>query len=271
MSIRDKASGLLQGEVDGVLGYRRTEGSCLPHLFTGTEIGEMAADPPPGARYPLAAIAVRLLKGNRDFRLAVVVRGCDERMLLELQKQGQVDGNRLVMLGLACTAELAAACNCRDPYPSGVDQEERAVMPPGDKAFPGNDHPAGGSSAERLDFWSGQFGACLKCMGCRNICPLCYCTECALDSVELVAHGRVPPAYPVFHLIRALDMAGRCVECGLCEEACPAGIPLRMLYRAGARAVEENFNYRPGFSLDEQNPLAGLGEGHEHGTEGNLG
>ncbi|MCJ7745794.1 MAG: 4Fe-4S binding protein, partial [Actinobacteria bacterium] len=89
--------------------------------------------------------------------------------------------------------------------------------------------------------------------------PLCYCKECALEDAEMVERGRVPPARPAFHLIRALDMAGRCVDCGLCEEACPMGIPLRTLYRKVGRVVEDNFDYRPGRSPEEKSPLAVLG------------
>jgi Fe-S oxidoreductase len=54
-------------------------------------------------------------------------------------------------------------------------------------------------------------------------------------------------------------MAGRCVDCGLCEEACPMGIPLRALYRKVGRVVEDNFDYRPGRSPEEKSPLAVLG------------
>jgi Fe-S oxidoreductase len=38
-------------------------------------------------------------------------------------------------------------------------------------------------------------------------------------------------------------MAGRCVDCGLCEEACPVDIPLRLLYRKANRIVKDLFGY----------------------------
>ncbi len=33
----------------------------------------------------------------------------------------------------------------------------------------------------------------------------------------------------MYHMIRALHMAGRCVECGECERVCPVDIPLMLL------------------------------------------
>jgi Na+-translocating ferredoxin:NAD+ oxidoreductase RnfC subunit len=41
-------------------------------------------------------------------------------------------------------------------------------------------------------------------------------------------------------------MAGRCTDCGLCEEACPAEIPLRVLYRKVSEIVKEVFGYETG-------------------------
>jgi formate dehydrogenase subunit beta len=54
-------------------------------------------------------------------------------------------------------------------------------------------------------------------------------------------------------------MAGRCIDCGLCEEACPVDIPLRLLYRKVNQIVSDIFDYRPG-SIPEQSPLIVLGE-----------
>ena len=82
-----------------------------------------------------------------------------------------------------------------------------------------------------FDRWMYEFQKCLKCYGCRDICPVCFCKECSLEHGDLVETGGVPPEVPLFHLIRAVHMAGRCIDCGLCEDACPVDIPLRLLYR----------------------------------------
>jgi Na+-translocating ferredoxin:NAD+ oxidoreductase RnfC subunit len=49
-----------------------------------------------------------------------------------------------------------------------------------------------------------------------------------------------------WHVARALHQAGRCVDCGECERACPADIPLGLLNRKMARVVEQRFGYRAG-------------------------
>jgi len=256
LTIKERARELIAGEVDGVLGYRILGGSHLPHFFTAPDVEDMAEDYPADERYPLAYIVRRLQAENPGIRLAVVARGCDERTIIELIKQGQVDPGRIVILGLACDEQLARGCGCPEPYPSEIMQGQRVEVLPDYSLVDRIDRiPA----EERLDFWLSRFGSCIKCYGCRNVCPLCYCEECALDDAELVERGRVPPAQPAFHLIRAIDMAGRCVDCGLCEEACPMAIPLRTLYRKVGRVVEDNFDYRPGRSSEERSPLAVLG------------
>ncbi|MFQ5842549.1 MAG: 4Fe-4S ferredoxin, partial [Thermodesulfobacteriota bacterium] len=50
-------------------------------------------------------------------------------------------------------------------------------------------------------------------------------------------------------------------DCGLCEEACPADIPLRTLYRKVRETVKNLFGYLPGESTEDLPPLEVLGEG----------
>jgi Na+-translocating ferredoxin:NAD+ oxidoreductase RnfC subunit len=58
-----------------------------------------------------------------------------------------------------------------------------------------------------------------------------------------------------FHLIRAYHLAGRCVDCGECERACPVGIPLRRINRKAAKVVEESFHFRAGLDPEAKSPL----------------
>ena len=41
-------------------------------------------------------------------------------------------------------------------------------------------------------------------------------------------------------------MAGRCIDCGLCEAACPMDIPLRLLYGKVNQIVKDVFDYDTG-------------------------
>ena len=70
---------------------------------------------------------------------------------------------------------------------------------------------------------------CIKCYSCREVCPLCVCKHCELEDSKWVKPGEIPPDYPIFHIIRAYHLAGKCVGCGECEKACPMDIPLRAL------------------------------------------
>jgi Na+-translocating ferredoxin:NAD+ oxidoreductase RnfC subunit len=56
-------------------------------------------------------------------------------------------------------------------------------------------------------------------------------------------------------------MAGRCIDCGLCEEGCPVDIPLRTLYRKVREVVKDLFDFLPGEEKEEEPPLHTLGDG----------
>ena len=88
---------------------------------------------------------------------------------------------------------------------------------------------------------------------------MCFCNECSLEADELIRRGDIPPEIPTFHLTRAVHMAGRCIDCGLCSEACPADIPLRTLYKKVADIIDEQFNYRTGYTVGQKSPLNLLG------------
>jgi formate dehydrogenase subunit beta len=113
--------------------------------------------------------------------------------------------------------------------------------------------------AERFRYWMEHFERCVKCYGCRNVCPMCFCKECSLEDPDLIQTGMLPTENPIFHLTRAVHMAGRCIDCGLCEQACPADIPLRALYKKVADILAADTNYRPGYQPDEKSPLNLLG------------
>lgn len=82
---------------------------------------------------------------------------------------------------------------------------------------------------ELTAYWNLELSSCVKCYGCRDACPVCICKECELEDQEWVDRGSIPPSL-LFHIIRAYHLAGLCLHCGECEEACPMGIPLRMIH-----------------------------------------
>lgn len=114
------------------------------------------------------------------------------------------------------------------------------------------------SAEERWQYISDEASKCIRCYACRNACPLCYCQECFVDDTHPQWIGKTTNISDtiIFHIMRALHLAGRCVECGACERACPMGVDIRKLNRKLASDVKGLFGYEAGTSLDQVAPLA---------------
>ena len=54
---------------------------------------------------------------------------------------------------------------------------------------------------------------------------------------------------------RALHLAGRCVDCGECERACPSQIPLGLLNRKVARIMMDRYGYSVTDDPSKQTPV----------------
>mgnify|MGYP005621577637 CR=1 FL=1 len=111
---------------------------------------------------------------------------------------------------------------------------------------------------ERCTYFSSEMERCIRCYACRNACPLCYCEECFVDCSrpQWVGKSIDSSDTALFHLMRAFHLAGRCVECGACERACPLGIDIRKLNRKLSKDVKALYAYRAGTSLEEVAPLS---------------
>jgi len=86
---------------------------------------------------------------------------------------------------------------------------------------------------------------------------MCYCNLCFVDQNQPIWFGKTTELNDiiVFHLIRAMHMAGRCVACGACSSVCPMGIDLNLITRKLEKIVKERFNFTSGLNPETLPPM----------------
>ncbi len=262
--LRQLARRLLEsGEAAVVIGYRRgADGeskACPAFVQSAAETDQLIFDDT--CRVNLACYALRP-EVRKLGRTAIVVKGCDARALVQLRVENKIGADDCIAIGMACSGvrdgggDLAAKCVvCEDRNPSHANH----TIGQAEGTLEGKDRVAeriaeleSKEPADRAAFWMKELERCFRCYACRQACPLCYCERCITDKtrprwIESSPHLRGNLA---FHIIRAQHLGGRCVGCGQCEEACPAGIPLMLLNRKLAQVVGSAFGYEPGRSPD---------------------
>ncbi len=185
-------------------------------------------------------------------RPAIVVKGCDERALVVLEKESQIERKEMHVVGMACQGMGEAKCETCDVHvPRFADE---VIGDAGKRAAQAGERwkpleallalPAAG----RMAYWAREFERCVKCYACRQVCPMCYCERCLVEKnrpTEIEPSATAKGNF-AWHILRAFHLAGRCVGCDECTRACPAGIDLRLLNLSLAKAAEEHFAYRAG-------------------------
>jgi len=259
--LRAHCKELLAGKrLDSIYGLGDQGGAHVPRFFsTVDELDDLVLAGKQRLIFtcrPSDQNIIALVQGQRSgLRLGIVARGCDERALFELAKLSQLSLDGVEVVGVACDRTQAEECRCSQPYP----QDPRF----GEKLEETFDDPAVArfrkmGAEERLAFWEHHLGKCIKCYGCRNACPLCFCKECQMERELFVRRGALPPDFPLFHFVHMMHLADRCVDCGACEDACPMDIPLRLLKKVMRGAVRDLFNYEPGIDPTRGSPFAGI-------------
>lgn len=118
------------------------------------------------------------------------------------------------------------------------------------------------SPEERWQYIQDEYSRCIRCYACRNVCPSYYCNECFVDHNDPQWIGKTPEVTDniIFHLIRNLHLAGRCVDCGACVSACPVNLDLRILNKKVEKEMKERFNYTAGLDANEKPAMASYNE-----------
>ncbi len=184
--------------------------------------------------------------------IGVITRRAEALAMNVLIQEKQLDPGRVVAFAVDGAGHFLGLAD-----PPGalkkIEAAEASVPPPDPGAsttglWAALDRLMAQPREERWAFWIKQAQKCIRCYACRGACPLCNCHECLMDK-------NVPQWFPTaadgpgnfaWQLIRAFHLAGRCIGCGSCQEACPAGIPLGLLDAAMMRSVWKHFGYRSG-------------------------
>ena len=244
MELREKAKQLLeQGEVKAVLGFEPgTQGARRPAFARSAARAERLGFE--GEQNLASYVTHKEVK--RMGRVAVAARPATLRALLQLMAERQVkeqDVLPLVQEADGQVRELATA-QAMEEYlalsPQQIPAADRELM----------DKLAAMSQQERWAYWQDQLSRCIKCYACRSSCPMCYCEHCTMDCnrpqwVPVPSHALGNLEY---HMVRAMHLAGRCVQCGDCGRACPVGIPIHLLTFNAEESVHAQFGQRAGAS-----------------------
>jgi formate dehydrogenase (coenzyme F420) beta subunit len=255
---------LSEGAVKAVLGWEQGPHGVRPTFVTKAEdatrlvfdhrcVHNLAAYLSP-RRSPVKALG----------KLAVVVKPCDGRAVAGLLRESQLGRENVVLIGMRCGGVVAdpegdaqlgpdtvaprcVECESREPALADHVLGQPQPEPPRGRTRAARIAEIDAMSPdERLAYWAGVLERCTRCYACRQVCPLCFCERCVADKsqpqwIETSPHVQ---GNLVWHLTRALHLAGRCVDCGECERACHAGIPLNLLSRKVAGVMAERYGYR---------------------------
>ncbi|HET6439680.1 MAG TPA: hypothetical protein VFG59_16560 [Anaeromyxobacter sp.] len=252
--LRDKARELLQaGTVKVVIGHAAPSAGRRRPVFVRTPADAARLVHDEGCWHNLATYLTRP-QVRRLGKPAIVASPQVLRAMLQLGAERQLAEDEAVALavGNASSIRVLPTLSAVEEHLATVPDElgaaERAelerlsALPP----------------AERRAFWEEQLGRCLKCYACRASCPMCYCERCTMDCnrpqwVPVASHALGNLEY---HLVRAMHLAGRCVQCGTCGKACPVGIPVHLLTLFAEGTVRRHFGQRGGASARPEYALS---------------
>jgi len=181
---------------------------------------------------------------------------------------------------LAAADVLADRClECTMAYPTVSDDlyGDKVEARNYKQRFAAHDAIAAQSEQERWAFWENHFERCIRCYACRAVCPMCYCDECVVDSTSFVVgpsttsqekasrvhwikRSNTPAENTMYHLVRAMHLAGRCIDCAECERVCPVNIPLRLLNNSMEREALTMFEYTPGMDASQASLISAFSD-----------
>lgn len=257
-ALKEKAKELLSsGRVDIVIGYEAgTYKNCTTPSFakTAEDVDKFVWN-----KNCVNNLAIYLTKIKG--KIGIVAKDCDIKSIVGIIQENQIKKEDVVIIGMVCEeieidGQKAQKCNyCQVNTPKVYDilvgEEKESKISTADK-YGEVKKIENMSSEERWKYWQEALEDCIRCYACRQVCPLCYCDKCFVDTTipQWIPNSVNKDNNMMFHMIRAYHMASRCIECGECQRACPMGIPLNILSKKMSKEVEEMFGYTPGMDRE---------------------
>ncbi|HEX6792107.1 MAG TPA: hydrogenase iron-sulfur subunit [Candidatus Krumholzibacteria bacterium] len=275
--LRELAATLLQDKgVSMVLGYRPggLPGQMVPAFVTRPEDAALLG----WSERCHTNLAVYLAGAQHvTGKIAVVVKQCDARSVAGLLQETKIKREDVTLIGVSCAGvevndQLALKCYACDgdaaaicDYTVTADGVKPGAAASGAKRAVAAD-PRDAQieyleklpQPERWAFWQEQFNACIRCYGCRAVCPSCYCDSCITEKSQpqWIPASIDGPGNTSWNFIRAYHQAGRCAGCDECARVCPSRLRLDLLNRRVAMEMEQRFHYHAGERIDGAPPLA---------------
>ncbi|RKZ26579.1 4Fe-4S ferredoxin [bacterium] len=278
-NIRKEAKRILEEKiVDIVIGFEK---GTLPYTASPVFIENPDdVDKLIWNRYCHNNLAV-YLRNFPDKKIGIIVKGCDSRSIVALMAEKQLTRENIYIIGVPCEGMLdknklleefgdnppaevkeeflypsCQYCEHKNPviydFLTGEPVQEKEEEP-----YPDVVEFEKKTLDERWKYFQEEASKCIRCYACRQACPMCYCEECFVDtnSPKWLDPGIDLPDLQVWHIIRAYHQAGRCVDCGACERACPMDIKILWLTRKLNKDVRDLFEFEIGIDPEKVPPL----------------
>ncbi|UCH78239.1 MAG: 4Fe-4S dicluster domain-containing protein [Candidatus Coatesbacteria bacterium] len=262
-------------KIDYFLGYVDDYGHTFPAILTkDSDLSGLTFD---RKSYNNLAAFLPELRGSR---LGLICKQCEVRTLNVLAAEEQLEREKLVVVGVPCPAmidprklsadeaelgsddpalwqEKCRRCLERNTPTADLFVGEKISTPTPAEGWPLLEEVEAKPAEEREAWWREQMSLCIRCYACRLACPLCYCHQCFVEDNKPQWLDKSVGAENNlhYHIIRAIHLAGRCIECQECSRVCPVGIPVDVLNNVLSRDFASRFGYASGETAETKPAL----------------